>query len=103
MPRRRDYREARCLVTGASSGLGRALAVELVRRGAQVVLTGRSADRLDGTVRSLLDSGARPEAVLAVPADLTRPDDRRRLADAVADRFGGALDILVNSAGVGAY
>lgn len=92
MPRRRSFRDARCLITGASSGLGRAIAEELLADGARVVLTGRSSDRLDEADRAL-----------AVPADLASPDDRRRLLSTVSDHFDGALDIVVNSAGVGAY
>lgn len=100
MPRR-TLHDARCLVTGASSGLGRAIAAKLVERGASVVLTGRSVERLD-QVRNELNAD-RPDAAVAVAADLTDPADRRRLFDAVRDRFGGALDLVVNSAGVGAY
>jgi short-subunit dehydrogenase len=102
MSRPRTFQDARCLITGASSGLGRALAEALVRAGARVVLTGRSAERLDALVRGLISNGARPEALDWVVADLTRPDDRRRLFDITASRFG-ALDLVVNSAGVGAY
>lgn len=102
MPRR-TFARARCLVTGASSGLGRAIAGALVRRGASVLLTGRSAGRLKAARDELTPLAAPGAFVKAVPADLTDSDDRRRLFDAAHETFGGALDLLVNSAGVGAY
>lgn len=77
------------------------MAEDLVRRGASVVLTGRSAARLEEVAKGLLDSGADPDRVMVVPADLTVEADRQRLFDAVRARFG-ALDLVVNNAGVGA-
>ncbi len=100
---RRPLADARCLVTGASSGLGRALARQLAAAGARVVVTGRSADRLDALVAELQPPGAPPDRVVAVPADLTSESDRRRLLDRTAEIQGGALDLAVQSAGVGAY
>jgi short-subunit dehydrogenase len=97
----RAWKDTRALVTGASSGLGRAIADRLVRLGATVVLTGRSASKLDAAAGELLKSGASPEKVMTVVADLTVEEDRRRLFEVVADRLG-ALDLVVNNAGVGA-
>ena len=103
MPRRRrDYSGARCLVTGASSGLGRALAEHLARQGARVVLTGRSEPRLNEVVAGLVAGGVSPEALHPVAADLTDPEARDRVIAAAADRLG-ALDLAINAAGVGAY
>src|SRR4051794_40444867 len=101
MARRRTWARARCLVTGASSGLGRALAEHLVAGGARVILTSRSIDRLDAIARGLIAAGADPDDVLTVAADLTRPEGRRRIITLAEERFG-ALDLSVNSAGVGA-
>ena len=98
---RRSFDGARCLVTGASSGLGRAIAEHLVRAGANVLLTGRSLPRLEAAARDLVLGGARPEAVVAVDADLTEDEGRSKVVHAAADRFG-ALDLAINSAGVGA-
>lgn len=100
---RREFKGSRCLVTGASSGIGRALAERLARGGARVVLTGRSADRLDAVVAKLAADGVEPTSLVAVPADLTDPGDRTRLVDVVSEQYGGTLDLLVNAAGVGAY
>ena len=99
---RRTLADARCLVTGASSGLGRALAEHLSAEGARLLLTGRSAERLESLARTLVDRGARPDSVATLAADLTDPADRRRLFEAAKDQFR-ALDLVVNCAGVGAY
>jgi NAD(P)-dependent dehydrogenase (short-subunit alcohol dehydrogenase family) len=82
------------LVTGASRGLGRALAAELVRRGWHVVVDARDAARL----ASAVDEMEAPDAVTAVAGDVSDPAHRRELADAV-DKAGG-LDLLVNNASV---
>lgn len=99
----REIKETRCLVTGASSGLGRAISELLARRGARVILTGRSQSRLDEIVSRLLAEGVDPESLVAISADLTVSEERTRLMAEVAARYSGALDLLVNSAGVGAY
>ena len=98
---RRSFDGVRCLVTGASSGLGRAIAEHLVRAGANVLLTGRSLPRLEATARELVLQGARPEAVVAIDADLTENEGRSKVVHAAADHFG-ALDLAINSAVVGA-
>jgi NAD(P)-dependent dehydrogenase (short-subunit alcohol dehydrogenase family) len=82
------------LVTGASRGLGRALAAELVRRGWHVVVDARDAARL----ASAVDEFQAPDAVTALAGDVSDPAHRRELADAV-DKAGG-LDLLVNNASV---
>jgi NAD(P)-dependent dehydrogenase (short-subunit alcohol dehydrogenase family) len=82
------------LVTGASRGLGRALAAELLRRDWRVVVDGRDPVQL---VRAVAAMPAR-RSVVAVPGDVTDAAHRRLLAEAVA-REGG-LDLLVNNASV---
>jgi short-subunit dehydrogenase len=100
--RRQSFRGARCLITGASSGLGRALAEQLAQDGARLVLTGRSRSRLEETLGSISQQGARREDLIGVVADLTDPADRERLFREIDETLGG-LDLVVNSAGVGAY
>ncbi len=78
------------LVTGASRGLGAALAEALSRRGWRLVVDGRTPDRLAATVAAL----PRPDLVTAVPGDVADPAHRAALAAAVGDR----LDLLVNNA-----
>lgn len=93
----RDLRNKRILITGASSGIGKALAQEAVAQGARVILTARSADKLEELARSLTAQGG--EAV-AVPGDVTAEADRVHMIQAAQERFGG-LDVLINNAGVG--
>jgi short-subunit dehydrogenase len=95
----RDLTCRRILITGASSGIGRALAEQAALQGACVAAAARSTERLDELTRTLAARGAE---VLPVTADVTAPADRRRLLDAVVDRFGG-LDVLINNAGVGGW
>lgn len=85
----------RALVTGAGSGIGRALSVELARRGARPILLGRTASALEAT-RSRL---AAPEAAAILCLDLADAGARGEIAERVA-ALGGGLDLLVNNAGV---
>src|SRR5580700_11432401 len=84
------------VVTGASSGLGAAVAVAAAEAGADVVLGARREDRLAGTAKAVAATGAR---VVDVVADVRRVEDCGRLAAAALDTFG-RLDGLVNCAGV---
>jgi short-subunit dehydrogenase len=83
------------LVTGAGSGIGRALCVEAAQRGMAVALCGRRQDALEAT-RALFGTGT-PH--LIIPADITRPEDRLRIVDRIRNERG-ALDILINNAGI---
>ena len=84
------------LVTGAGSGIGRAVAIGLLEAGYAVVLAGRRVDRLDQTVR---DAGAFGARALRVPTDVRDPVAVQALFAAARDRFG-RLDLLFNNAGV---
>src|SRR3974390_665814 len=83
------------LVTGAGSGIGRALAVEGSRRGMSLALCGRRADALAGTL-ALLDSS---KAHIVIPAAITRAEDRAAIVARLKEVWG-RLDVLVNNAGV---
>jgi len=86
------------LITGAGSGIGRAIALALLDAGFAVTLAGRRADALDETVS--LASPSSPDAVaLTVPADVTDPVQVEALFARHAERFG-RLDVLINNAGV---
>lgn len=88
----------RALVTGASAGIGEAFARELARRGHDLVLTARRADRLEALAEELRDRHA-IEAIVA-PLDLARPDGPEALVAAL-EAQGLAIDVLVNNAGYG--
>jgi NAD(P)-dependent dehydrogenase (short-subunit alcohol dehydrogenase family) len=86
------------IVTGAGSGIGRAVTLGLLEHGYTVILAGRRQDRLDAVVR---DSGSHADRALAVAADVADPAAVRRLFDVARSRFG-RLDVLFNNAGSGA-
>lgn len=88
-------RSQAAVVTGAGRGLGRAIARALARAGCRVVLTARSADDLAGTARLVEEAGGE---ALAVPADVTSPEQVGLVYDAALARFE-AIDIVVNNAG----
>jgi short-subunit dehydrogenase len=95
---KRDIQDARAIVTGASSGIGREVARQLARQGAKVVLTARRQDRLEELARQIAAEGGRAECVAG---DITDPAVRARTIETAQASFGG-LDILVNNAGIGA-
>jgi NAD(P)-dependent dehydrogenase (short-subunit alcohol dehydrogenase family) len=82
------------IVTGAGSGIGRAVTQRLAGAGYCVVLAGRRRETLDSTLSGLPDS----RGSFVVPTDVTRPDSVDALFDQVEDRLG-RLDLLVNNAG----
>ena len=84
------------LVTGAGSGIGRAVALALAAEGAHVVAAGRTAASLDDTVALIEAQGGK---ALAVTADISRSADAQALVRATVEHFG-ALDVAVNNAGV---
>ncbi|PAA93209.1 hypothetical protein BOX15_Mlig004297g1, partial [Macrostomum lignano] len=85
------------IVTGASSGIGRAVAVQLVRLGARVLLVGRSQTALDETLAACKQVGSDSSAA-TLSADLLQPADLAKVVPAAINAFG-RLHILVNAAG----
>lgn len=88
---------ARVLLTGASSGIGRALALALAEEGAQLVLVARRQALLDELAASIVAKGGRQPLVL--PADLGQAGTAAAMAVAAQQQLGG-IDVLVNNAGV---
>jgi short-subunit dehydrogenase len=89
------WRGKRAVVTGGSSGLGRAMATVLVRRGAKVAIVARRQEPLEATAQELKGLGGE---VLSIVADVTKQDDVDRLGSIVQSTWGG-LDLLCHSAG----
>lgn len=85
----------RILITGASSGIGRAAALQLAEQGAHLILVARRGDELDELVNEITQQGGQAEAQVA---DLNDFDAVDALADAVLASHGG-VDVLVNNAG----
>ena len=86
------------LITGAGSGVGRAVALAMAKEGYTVVITGRRASALEETVAA---GKGLSGSLFAIPADLTDPDQVAKLFAAVKDKYG-RLDVLFNNAGVSA-
>ncbi len=93
MARQQSLKGKVALVTGASSGIGRALAHGLAAEGVRLALVGRSAERLDRV------AGAIDGAHLVLPADLAQPDEVDRAAEAMLAHFGH-IDLLLPNAGL---
>ncbi len=85
------------IVTGASSGLGVAFGTALAEAGADLVLVGRRADRLEQTRKLVTDRGRR---AITVTADVSLPEAAQAVVDAALNEFG-QVDVLVNNAGKG--
>ncbi|MFJ3843390.1 SDR family oxidoreductase [Streptomyces albidoflavus] len=84
------------VVTGGGSGIGRAVALELLAHGWSVALAGRHGGRLEETVALAGEAAGR---ALVVPTDVTRPEEVRALFASAAERFG-PLGLLFNNAGI---
>jgi NAD(P)-dependent dehydrogenase (short-subunit alcohol dehydrogenase family) len=112
-----DVSGVRVLVTGGSSGLGRAMARGLAERGARVVVTGRSAERISRVASELTaevragragaaepgagGAGAGPGTVAGVAMDVRDEAGVLRAFEQARQALGGGLDVLVNNAGLG--
>jgi short-subunit dehydrogenase len=98
MGQRRTISGLRILITGASQGIGRAMALEAARLGARVLAAARSEELLIELANEAKTAGYPLKTVVA---DVTSNEDRQKIVDTAVDHFGG-LDVLVNNAGIGA-
>jgi len=93
---RKRFKDKVVVITGASSGIGKALAHEFAGLGAKLVLAARNADRLKQTEREVGDLGAE---VISVQTDVSNEADCKFLVQQAVDKFEG-IDILINNAGI---
>lgn len=91
------FRENVVALTGASSGIGWALAVQLAEQGALVSLTARNSEKLAELERLCRSRGGR---ALAVPGDIAQPEQCERFIHSTAAEYG-QIDTLINNAGIG--
>jgi short-subunit dehydrogenase len=94
----RYFRDKSVLITGASSGIGRTLALQLGAAGAQLTLTARRAELLAALAAELVSRGARPPVISV--CDVTRDGDLEQAVAAAVNAFGG-LDVIFANAGFG--
>lgn len=92
-----DLKGKSAIITGASKGIGKAIATRLAESGANVVLAARSKDILDQAVKDIKKKAG--GQVIGVAADVSKLEDLQKLVDTTMERLGG-VDILVNNAGV---
>lgn len=95
---KRKLAGSRAILTGASSGIGRALALQLLAEGCQTVVVARRVEQLAHLAQV---AGSLPGKLEIVAGDITRPEVRQAALNRAEQVFGG-LDLLVNNAGVGA-
>ena len=84
------------IITGGSSGIGKALAAEFGARGSKIMITGRNGFNLEKTVKELEERGI---IVSGFRGDVSIEDDNRRMAEEAIERYG-TIDILINNAGI---
>jgi dehydrogenase/reductase SDR family protein 7 len=86
-------------ITGASAGIGEAIAKQYVSQGRKLVLSARREAELERVKQACIDLGATPEDVLVLPLDVTEHDTLAAKVQAVLDKFG-RIDVLINNAGI---
>ena len=92
-----DLKGKNMIITGASRGIGKAIALRLAKQGANIVLAARGQDALDETVRELQSQSK--SKIIGLSTDVAKLEDLQKLVDTAMERLGG-VDILVNNAGV---
>jgi 3-oxoacyl-[acyl-carrier protein] reductase len=95
-----DLTDKACIVTGSTKGVGRAIARELARAGANVMISARTASEVED-VAAEMDRGVRGR-VTGMAADVSRVEDCLSLVETTVEELG-RLDVLVNNAGIGVF
>jgi len=95
-------RGARILVTGASSGIGRAASFGFAGKGARLAITSRGADRLEKVAEEIARAFPGAPAPLVVPCDIADSEAVHRLIERCVGQLG-SIDVLINNAGIGVY
>jgi short-subunit dehydrogenase len=98
---KRSLKNSRILLTGGSSGIGAALAFELAKESANLVLLARRENRLQEVVERIRSKFGNTPNIITVIGDITDTKIRRLAVQTATEQLGG-LDILINNAGVGA-
>lgn len=98
MPKGRPTHQAKAVVTGAGSGIGRAFAQEIVRRGGQVMCSDRDIATAEATAAAIRASGGQASAVACDVTDLAQVE---ALAESARAAFDAPVDLVINNAGVG--
>jgi NAD(P)-dependent dehydrogenase (short-subunit alcohol dehydrogenase family) len=91
----RGLRDKRVLISGGSSGIGKATAQRFLEEGARVFLGGLDPDEVEAAIAELNEFGA----ASGIPVDVSREDNVTRLVDSACEALGG-LDVLINNAGI---
>jgi dehydrogenase/reductase SDR family protein 7B len=84
------------IITGGSSGIGKAMALEFGLRKAKILITGRNKQELDKAVSDIKNQGV---SIVGIQADVSKEEDNKRMAEAAMSEFG-RIDILINNAGI---
>jgi short-subunit dehydrogenase len=84
------------IITGGSSGIGKALAAEFGARGSKILITGRNGFNLEKTVKELSDKGI---TISGFRGDVSIEEDNKRMADEAIEKYG-TIDVLINNAGI---
>ena len=92
-----DLKGKNVIITGASRGIGKAIASKLAQNGANIVLAARGQEALDETVREIQSQSK--SKVMGLSTDVAKLEDLQKLVDTAMERLGG-VDILINNAGV---
>ncbi len=95
---RRRLDQARVIITGASSGIGRALAERLAALRCKLIVNARRAERLTQLAAEVQELGGQ---AVAVAGDVTDPDTQQKIIQASVSHYDG-IDVLINNAGIGA-